>query len=311
MFTVVDFPPTPATWSELLTAVDLVVLARVDATSKAQADRGAPSPKVRRYQELTILEVLKGDSRSPRIKVRQTGGTVSVDGKDYSTDYPVRLMEVGDVVVLFLHRVPTPGHVYVHWSMKSRSLAAAADVLSRSSAALASLSLASRPRRFPVSILPLVGIQVDHGDQAVDGRDDPEWHRSGHHVACHVRRGDLDAVHAERSPQQGDRRRAQRVAIERGHRALQAGESVSRGERDHEGVGVEVVARFRRRDRHRGRRRVDHELRGRQRGFDVAGAIRGPRRDPCRPLGRDNERRRVRLERAVPRHDETSGRGDV
>jgi hypothetical protein len=112
VFTVVDFPPTPATLSELLTAVDLVVLARVDATSKAQADRGAPSPKVRRYQDLTILEVLKGDSRSPRIKVRQTGGTVSVDGKDYSTDYPVRLMEVGDVVVLFLHRVPTPGHVY-------------------------------------------------------------------------------------------------------------------------------------------------------------------------------------------------------
>jgi hypothetical protein len=112
VLTVVDFPPTPATLPELLKAVDLAVLARVETTSRAQADRSGPSPKIRRIQDLTVLEVLKGETRGPRIKVRQIGGTVSVDGKDYSADYPVRLLEVGDVVVLFLHRVPTPEAVY-------------------------------------------------------------------------------------------------------------------------------------------------------------------------------------------------------
>ena len=112
VFTVVDFPPTPSTLPELLRAVDLVVLARVTATSPAQADRTGPSPKIRRIQDLTVLEVLKGDSRGRHIKVRQAGGTVSVDGKDHSTDGPVRLLEVGDVVVLFLKWVPAPGAVY-------------------------------------------------------------------------------------------------------------------------------------------------------------------------------------------------------
>ena len=112
VFTVVDFPPTPGTLSELSNAVDLIVLARVDATSPAQADRTGPTPKVRRIQDLTILELLKGTNRGSRIKVRQIGGTVSVDGKDYSADYPVRLLEVGDVVVLFLKRVEPEGSVY-------------------------------------------------------------------------------------------------------------------------------------------------------------------------------------------------------
>jgi hypothetical protein len=74
VFTVVDFPPTPPTLPELVKAVDVVVLARVDATSPAQADRSGPSPKVRRIQDLTILEVLNGGDVPSAVEIQRRLG---------------------------------------------------------------------------------------------------------------------------------------------------------------------------------------------------------------------------------------------
>src|SRR5688572_16953274 len=112
-FTVVESLPTPTTLAEVVRSVDLVVFARVENVSQARADRTGPVPQVRRIQELIVLEVLKGEVPSTkRIQVRQSGGTVDVDGREVSAAYSMRIFERGDVALLFLMRVGKSGAVY-------------------------------------------------------------------------------------------------------------------------------------------------------------------------------------------------------
>lgn len=106
---VVDFPPTPPTLRELLGKIDLAVLARVERTSPAQADIKDGAVRVLRRQQLLVLEVLKGQSataKTGKIVVRQTGGTVEHEARQYSANYITQLFEPGDTVLLFLKRVP-------------------------------------------------------------------------------------------------------------------------------------------------------------------------------------------------------------
>jgi hypothetical protein len=112
--TFVDFPPTPPTLSELVRTVDLVVFGRITATSPPKAVRTGENVRAHRLQELTVLEVLKGEvaNHSSKIIVRQIGGTVTFESREYSVNYPVKLVERGDVVLLFLNRVGDSGLTY-------------------------------------------------------------------------------------------------------------------------------------------------------------------------------------------------------
>jgi hypothetical protein len=112
ILTVVEKTPTPSTLAQLVQSVDLVAFARVDTVSPPQADH-APIPHIRRIQHLSVLEVLKGSiPPSQKIQVRQVGGTMEVDGREISVEYPMRLLERGDVVMVFLSRVGGSGDVY-------------------------------------------------------------------------------------------------------------------------------------------------------------------------------------------------------
>lgn len=113
----IHFAPLPPTLRQMAQTVDLVVLARVTKTSPPTLETLPDGREfVRRYQHVQPVEVLKGDNtRKPNavIVIRQPGGTVDVGGREVSSQYLQRLLEPGDLVLLFLQRTERSPGIYL------------------------------------------------------------------------------------------------------------------------------------------------------------------------------------------------------
>jgi hypothetical protein len=107
---VFETDPTPPTLGDLIDQSRLVIYGRVVKVGRPDVQGSKNWERVRRMQEVEIEDVLKGTSTvrpGTRVTVRQTGGTASANGTEMETAYSMRLLEVGDQVLLFL--LPTPG----------------------------------------------------------------------------------------------------------------------------------------------------------------------------------------------------------
>jgi hypothetical protein len=105
---VIDFPSAPPNLEEFAHSVDLVVLARVASVSDPVVERTPDGHEyVRRYQSAQIIETLEDRDSNPArrtVTIRQSGGSVEVDGKEISTQYLQKLVEPGQTVLLFLRK---------------------------------------------------------------------------------------------------------------------------------------------------------------------------------------------------------------
>jgi hypothetical protein len=107
---VFETAPTPPTLGDLIDQSRLVIYGRVVKVGSPEVQGAKNWERVRRMQEVEIVDVLKGPSTlrpGTRLTVRQTGGTASAKGTEIATAYSMRLLEVGDQVLLFL--LPAPG----------------------------------------------------------------------------------------------------------------------------------------------------------------------------------------------------------
>jgi len=105
----------------------LIIVGRVETVGTATADRTATRPTVYRDHTVLITEVLKPFERfdvNARIVVMQLGGTIDLDGREVSTNYPARLLEQDQNVVLFLSKDPRAGRVgfTVSWGQNGHIL---------------------------------------------------------------------------------------------------------------------------------------------------------------------------------------------
>jgi hypothetical protein len=111
----VDEMAPPKTLREMYADAALVLRATVEATGSPSA-ASRQRPVAIRRQRVRVLEVFKGDE-SPTIAggdltILQRGGTVNIDGREVTTEYPAPLLQPAEEVILFLLRGNEP-HSYV------------------------------------------------------------------------------------------------------------------------------------------------------------------------------------------------------
>jgi hypothetical protein len=107
---VIDVGPPPPTLAEMVSVSDLVVFARVVGIGDPEIQGAGRFQRVRRMQQIEVIEALKGPSSirpGTPLTIRQFGGTAfSKDDWEVVSDYPMRLFERGDQILLFLNHTP-------------------------------------------------------------------------------------------------------------------------------------------------------------------------------------------------------------
>jgi len=105
----VDFAAPPPTLESFLSDAAAVVHAVVKSTSQPIKDPSSSplAPRAVRLQTLRLLAVVKDDRDRPlrsEVVVKQYGGSLIIEGKEYRTAYPATVFNPGEEFVLFLKR---------------------------------------------------------------------------------------------------------------------------------------------------------------------------------------------------------------
>lgn len=113
---VIHFPPLPPTIPQLVASVDAVVFGQTMNSQgpKVETD-GLNRESVRRYQNIEVLEFLKGsptEKQKEHVIVRQVGGAADVNGRRVSEQVIQRVLQPGEKAVLFLRPVPDRPNTY-------------------------------------------------------------------------------------------------------------------------------------------------------------------------------------------------------